>query len=180
MVTISRPPPPRPNHVSLFALASWMLRTWVSAYLHQTSENLGYIFLYVHVPSSLNKVVIIFLLQPYIPFKLISFYYSEFSLGASNHFCNKVEYDHWRRQWHPTPMLLPGKSHGWRSLVGCSPWGRWGSDMTERLPFPFSLSYIGEGNGNPLQCSCLESSMGRGAWWATVHGIAKSGTWLSD
>ena len=38
-----------------------------------------------------------------------------------------------RRQWHPTPVLLPGKSHGWRSLVGCSPWGRWGSDMTERL-----------------------------------------------
>ena len=30
----------------------------------------------------------------------------------------------WRRQWHPTPVLLPGKSHGWRSLVGCSPWGR--------------------------------------------------------
>ena len=36
-----------------------------------------------------------------------------------------------RRQWHPTPVLLPGKSHGWRSLVGCSPWGRWESDMTE-------------------------------------------------
>ena len=32
--------------------------------------------------------------------------------------------DTWRRQWHPTPVLLPGKSHGWRSLVGCSPWGR--------------------------------------------------------
>ena len=40
-----------------------------------------------------------------------------------------------RRQWHPTPVLLPGKSHGQRSLVGCSPWGRWGSDMTERLHF---------------------------------------------
>ena len=36
-----------------------------------------------------------------------------------------------RRQWHPTPALLPGKSHGWRSLVGCSPWGRYESDMTE-------------------------------------------------
>ena len=33
-------------------------------------------------------------------------------------------YDNWRRQWHPTPVLLPGKSHGWRSLMGCSPWGR--------------------------------------------------------
>jgi len=40
-----------------------------------------------------------------------------------------------RRQWHPTPVLLPGESHGWRSLVGCSPWGRWGSDTTERLHF---------------------------------------------
>ena len=63
----------------------------------------------------------------------------------------------WRRQWHPTPVLLPGKPHGWRSLVGCSPWGREESDMTEQLHFHFSLSYIGEGNGNPLQCSCLEN-----------------------
>ena len=60
-----------------------------------------------------------------------------------------------RRQWQPTPVLLPGKSHGWRSLVGCSPWGRWELDMTERLYF--SLSCIGEGNGSPLQCSCLEN-----------------------
>ena len=37
----------------------------------------------------------------------------------------------WRRQWHPTPVLLPGESHGWRSLVGYSPWGRKGSDTTE-------------------------------------------------
>ena len=62
-----------------------------------------------------------------------------------------------RRQWHPTPVLLPGKSHGRRSLVGCSPWGRWGSGTTERLRFHFSLSRFGEGNGNPLQCSCLEN-----------------------
>ena len=41
----------------------------------------------------------------------------------------------WRRQWHPTPVLLPGKSHGWKSLVGCSPWGRWGLDTTEWLHF---------------------------------------------
>ena len=59
----------------------------------------------------------------------------------------------WRRQWHPTPVLLPGKSHGPRSLVGCSPWGREESDTTERLTFHFSLSCTGEGNGNPLQCS---------------------------
>ena len=56
----------------------------------------------------------------------------------------------WRRQWHPTPVLLPGKSHGRRSLVGCSPWGRQESDTTERLHFQFSLLCIGEGNGNPL------------------------------
>ena len=62
-----------------------------------------------------------------------------------------------RRQWHPTPVLLPGKSHGWRSLVGCSPWGHGELDMTERLHFHFSLLCIGEGNGNPLQCSCLEN-----------------------
>ena len=62
-----------------------------------------------------------------------------------------------RRQWQPTPVLLSGKSHGRRSLVGCSPWGREESGTTERLHFHFSLSCIGEGNGNPLQCSCLEN-----------------------
>ena len=56
-----------------------------------------------------------------------------------------------RRQWHLTSVLLPGKSHGRRSLVGCSPWGHWDSDTTERLFFHFSLSCTGEGNGNPLQ-----------------------------
>ena len=66
-----------------------------------------------------------------------------------------------RRQWHPTPVLLPGKSHGRRSLVGCSPWGRKESDMTERLHFHFSLSCIGGGNGNPLQCLPGES---QGQW----------------
>ena len=81
-------------------------------------------------------------------------------------------------QWHPTPVLLPGKSHGWRSLVGCSPWGRGGSNTTEQLPFHFSLSCIGEGNGNPLQCSCLENPRDGGAWWAAIYGIAQSQTQL--
>ena len=58
----------------------------------------------------------------------------------------------------PTPVLLPGKSHGRRSLVGCSPWGREESDTTELLHSHYSLSHIGEGNGNPLQCSCLENA----------------------
>ena len=80
----------------------------------------------------------------------------------------------------PTPVLLPGDSQGRRSLVGCSPWGRWGSDATERLHFHSSLSCIGEGHGNPLQCSCLENPRDGGAWWAAVHGVAKSRTRLSD
>ena len=74
--------------------------------------------------------------------------------------------DNRRGHWHPTPVLSPGKSHGWRNLVGCSPWGRTESDMTERLHFHFSLSCIGEGNGNPLQHSYLENPMDRGAWQA--------------
>ena len=84
------------------------------------------------------------------------------------------------RQWHPTPVLLPGKSHGHRSLVGYSPWGRKESDTTERLHFHFSLSCIGEGNGNPLQYSCLENPRDRGAWWAAVYGVAQSRTRLKQ
>ena len=83
-----------------------------------------------------------------------------------------------RRQWHPTPVLLPWKSHGWRSLEGCSPWGRGELDTTERLHFHFSLSHIGEGNGNPLQCSCLENPRDGGACWVAIYGVAQSQTWL--
>ena len=70
------------------------------------------------------------------------------------------------------------KSHGRRSLVGCSPWGREESDTTERLHFNFSLSCIGGGSGNPLQCSCLENLRDGGAWWAAVYGVAQSRTRL--
>ena len=59
---------------------------------------------------------------------------------------------------------------------GCGPWGRWGSDTTERLYFHFSLSCTGEGNGSPLQCSCLENPGDLGAWWAAVSGVAQSRT----
>ena len=100
---------------------------------------------------------------------------------------SKLEERVWRRQWHPTPVLLgfsrPGKSHGRKSLVGCSPWGYWGSDSTEWLHFHFLLSCIGEGNGNPLQCSCLENPRDRGAWWAAAYGVTQSRTrlkWLSS
>ena len=78
------------------------------------------------------------------------------------------------RQWHPTPVLLPGKSHWRRSLVGCSPWGLWvGHDWATSL----SLSCIGEGNGNPLQCSCLENPRDRRA---AISGVAQSQTRLKQ
>ena len=84
----------------------------------------------------------------------------------------------WRRRWQPTSVPLSGKSHGRRSLGGCSAWGRKESDMTEQLHFHFPPSCIGEGNGNPLQCSCLENPGDRGAWWAAVYGVTESQTRL--
>ena len=101
--------------------------------------------------------------------------------------CQGEASSHWRNssmafayglavQWHPTPVLLPGKSHGQRSLVGA--WDCEESDRTERLHFHFSLSCIGEGNGNPLQCSCLENPRDGVAWWAAVYGVAQSQTQL--
>ena len=101
---------------------------------------------------------------------------------------------------------LPGESHGWRILVGYSPWGCKESDMTKQLHVlyrskrpsggsvvknppvnardvgstPGSGRSPGEGNDNPLQYSCLENSMDRGAWWDIVYGAAKSWTQLSD
>ena len=57
--------------------------------------------------------------------------------------------------------------------MGYSPWGHKESDMTERL-YSLSIVPFGEGNGNPLQCSCLENPRDGGAWWAAVHGVAKS------
>ena len=71
----------------------------------------------------------------------------------------------WKIPW----MQEPGRLQSMRSLE---------SDTTEQLHFHFSLSCIGEGNGNPLQCSCLENSRGGGAWWAAVYGVAQSRTRL--
>ena len=98
------------------------------------------------------------------------------------HFSNKYLFSisSRRRQWHPTPVLLPGKSHGWRSLVGRSPWGYQEADTTKRLPFHFSLSCIEGGNGNPLQCSCLENPRDGGAWWAAIYGVEQSRTRLKQ
>ena len=89
--------------------------------------------------------------------------------------------------------LTLGDSGEQRSLVGYSPWGhtKWGSpagsdskesacNAGDLTSIPGSRRSPGEGNGDSLQYSCLENYMDRGAWWATVHGVAKSGTWLKD
>ena len=111
-----------------------------------------------------------------------------------------VEKIPWRRKWQPTPVCLSGESHGQRSLAGYSPWGRKEMDTIERLTLSLQVfpggsdgkdsarnlgdprlisgsgSSPGVGNGNPLQYPCLENSVDRGAWWTTVHGVAKNQT----
>ena len=83
----------------------------------------------------------------------------------------------WEGNGNPLQYSCLEKSHGRRSLVGCSPWGcRVGHNWTTSLSL--FLSCIGEGNGNPLQCSCLENPRDRRAWWAAVYGVAQSWTWL--
>ena len=119
-------------------------------------------------------------------------YWKECSINVCIYFGTKVQFQSsvsllsfclrfiyclkWRRQWQPTPVFLLGKSHGWRSLVGCSPWGCRELNTTERLHFHFSLSCIGEGNGSPLQCSCLENPREGGSWWTAIYGVAQSWT----
>ena len=71
----------------------------------------------------------------------------------------------WRIPWTEAP--------GGLQSMGCKE-----SDMTERLHFDFSVSCIGEGNGNPLQCSCLEKTRDGAAWWAAVYAVAQSQTRL--
>ena len=84
--------------------------------------------------------------------------------------CDFTTY-YWRRKWQPTPVFLPGESHGQRSLVGYSP--RVAKNWTRLSDFTFTY-------GTPLQYSCLENPMGGGAWWAAVHGFGKSRARLSD
>ena len=78
----------------------------------------------------------------------------------------------WMRAWQSTQVFLPGESFGQRSLVGYSQQGHKNWAQLKRLS--------GEGNGTPLQYSCLENPMDRGAWKAVVHGVTKSQTRLSD
>ena len=92
--------------------------------------------------------------------------------------CTSPEVMHWRRKWQPTPVFLPRESQGWQSLVGCRLWGHTESDTTQRLRFLFSLSCIGEGNGNSIQRSCLENPRDGRAWWVAVYGFAQSWTQL--
>ena len=110
--------------------------------------------------------------------KQSSFFFFFAHYKASQQRC-KVPGMNRRRQQQPTPVLLPGKSHGWRSLIGHSPWGCEESDRTEQIHFHFSLSCIGEGNGNPLQYSCLENPRDGGARWAAIYGVAQSWTQLT-
>ena len=80
---------------------------------------------------------------------------------------------HWRRKWQSTPVFLPRESCVWRNLVGCCPYGRSESDTRLNMH-----ACIGEGNGSPLQYSCLENHRDGGSWWAAVYGVAQSRTWL--
>ena len=81
---------------------------------------------------------------------------------------------HWRRKWQPTPVFLPGESQGWGSLVGCRLWGHTELDTPEQLSTQAQQDIIS------ISISCLENPMDGGAWWAAVHGVAKSQTWLSN
>ena len=126
-------------------------------------------------------------------------------LGIATTSLSLFTFMHWRRKWQPTPVFLPGESQGRGSLVGCSLWGQrvrhnlaTEHDLTGKIMLspkvvkesacnagdPGSTSGLGrspgEGNGNPLQYSCLENPMDKGIWWATVHGVTKSQTRLSD
>ena len=108
---------------------------------------------------------------------------------------------HWRRKWQPTPVFLPGESQERGSLVGCCSWGRTESDTTDTTQQQQQQGFSGgsvekdppanagdlgsipgsgrapaEGHGNPLQYSCLENLMDRGAWQATVLGVPELDT----
>ena len=180
--------------------SSWLLSFWFSLSFSKT----------LHFPVVSEPLWFCFPLAPLFCFRLpLPFTSSISSLSLANHPCfypfaarfsehfityympdtvlgiliYRISFIYRRRQWHPTPVLLPGKSH-WRwSLVGCSAWGRKESDATERLHFHFSLSCTGEGNGNPLQCSRLENPRDGEAWWAAVYGVTQSRIrlkWLSS
>ena len=102
------------------------------------------------------------------------------SRTVTNFFCGVLIGKHWRRQWHPTPVLLLGKSHGRRSLVGCRPWGCWESETTERLQFHFSLSTFIHWKRKWQPTPMFLPGKSRG-WWSLVGcrllGRTESDTW---
>ena len=145
---------------------------WVSKRMHLCNFNLCFLLLVWHSSFSCVRSHLCF---PFL-FQLLIHICCPFLCLVLGLSVSRISW--WRRQWHHTPVLLPGKSRGRRSLVGCSPWGREESDTTERLHFHFSLSCIGEGNGNHSSVLAWRIP-GRGAWWAAVYGVAQSRTWLT-
>ena len=111
----------------------------------------------------------------------ISFSKSRQCIKKQRHyFTNKGPYSHGhglsgRRKWQPTSVFLPRESCGQKSLVGCCPWCRQSQTRLKRLSMH---ACIREGNGSPLQCSCLENPRDRGPWWAAVCGVEQSRTRL--
>jgi len=111
-------------------------------------------YIYVCVIFILTHYVFpIFLTQKYIIYSPIHF---AFCIDACQHHLTvtvlftEIFLIYWRRKWQPTPVLLPGKSHGWRSLIGYSPWHRKELDMTEQLHFASLSSYIEAESSVPL------------------------------
>ena len=138
----------RPSHNSNIAFDS-LGRSWAEELSEGKKQFLKFSFL----PNKnvLGFFTIKFGLVVWVPFK--------FPLVGN---LRKTVGQKWRRQWQPTPVPLPGKSHGQRSLVGCSPWGRYKSDTTEHLHFHFSLSCIGR-KWQPTPVFLPEESQGRGS-----------------
>ena len=161
---------------SLFVITEW---NTFHIHFHARSEK-GRLPWGIHCKSELKQRLLDFSFQIILPASYINnaLISDTLNLLIQEVCLLRVHPFHRRRQWQPTPVLLPGKSHGWRSLVGCSPWDWEESDTTEQLHFHFSLSCIGEGNGNPLQCSCLENPRDGGDWWAAIYGVAQSWTRL--
>ena len=124
-----------------------------------TSGIWAFWFLYILFNTCLLKVFLLLLiwLQPYKWYKMASY------CGFDLHFC---------------PVLLLGKSHGWRSLVGYSPWGLKESDTTERLHFHFSL-YALEKEMATHSSVLAWRIPDTGAWWAAICGVTQSRTWLT-
>ena len=135
--------------------------------------------LFSHSKNNFHEILILYTIFSYKEYILQCLIIKKRILRENNNFLNMNILSISNREGNGTQLQYSClKIHRWRSLVGCSPWGRKESDTTERLPFHFSLSRIGEGNGSPLQCSCLENPRDGGYWWAAIYGVAQSRTWL--